>query len=247
MKLSTFRKYLTWKRLRLIGLALLLLLAGFTLYLDFRVREAFEGRRFALPARLYARPLELFPGLKLTPNALVQELTRLGYKEPLEGSEPGRYTRRGDSFEIEARPFVFWDGAQPALRLRLDFRGESLRAVHDVQGDRPLTLARLDPLYIGGIYPAHNEDRLLVRLDEVPEQLVQALIAIEDRKFYKHHGIHPRGMGRAVVSALTGHGVQGGSTLTQQLVKNFFLSPERTLRRKATVILMALLVELHYD
>ena len=247
MKHSAFRRYLGWKRLRLIGLVLLLLLAGFTLYLDFSVRHAFEGRRFALPARLYARPLELFSGLKLTPDALVEELTRLGYKEPLAGNEPGRYTRRGNSFEIQARPFVFWDGAQPARPLRLDFRGESLRTVHDVQSDQPLTLARLDPLYIGGIYPAHNEDRLLVRLDEVPEQLVQALIAIEDRKFYKHHGIHPRGMGRALVSAVTGRGVQGGSTLTQQLVKNFFLSPERTLRRKATEILMALLLELHYD
>ena len=247
MKISTFLKHLIWKRLRLIGLALLLLFAGFTLYLDFRVRDAFEGRRFALPARLYARPLELFPGLKLTPDALVQELTRLGYKEPLAENEPGRYVRRGNSFEVEARSFVFWDGAQPALRLRLDFRGESLAAVHDVHTDQPLTLARLDPLYIGGIYPAHNEDRLLVRLDEVPEQLVQALIAIEDRKFYKHHGIHPRGMARAAVSAVSGRGVQGGSTLTQQLVKNFFLSPERTLRRKATEILMALLLELHYD
>ncbi len=247
MKLSTFRKYLTWKRLRLIGLVLLLLLAGFTLYLDIRVRAAFEGRRFALPARLYARPLELFPGQKLMPDALIQELTRLGYKESLADNEPGRFARQGNSFEIVARPFVVWDGAQPARKLRLDFRADSLHAVHDVQNDQPLTLARLDPLYIGGIYPAHNEDRLLVRLDEVPEQLVQALIAIEDRKFYKHHGIHPRGMARAAVALVSGRGVQGGSTLTQQLVKNFFLSPERTLRRKATEILMALLLELHYD
>ncbi len=73
---------------------LLLLLSGFTLYLDFRVRDAFEGRRFALPARLYARPLELFPGLKLTPDALTQELVRLGYKEPLTGEEPGRFARQ---------------------------------------------------------------------------------------------------------------------------------------------------------
>jgi len=247
MKLSTFRQYLTWKRLRLVGLALLLLLAGFTLYLDIRVRDAFEGRRFALPARLYARPLELFPGLKLTPEALTQELARLGYKEPLAGDEPGQFARLGNSFELMVRPFVFWDGAQPARRLHLDFRGDVLTTVRDAQSDQPLTLARLDPLYIGGIYPAHNEDRLLVRLDEVPEQLVQALIAIEDRKFYKHHGIHPRGMARAAVALVTGRGVQGGSTLTQQLVKNFFLSPERTLRRKATEILMALLLELHYD
>jgi penicillin-binding protein 1B len=247
MKLSTLRQYLPWKRLRLIGLVLLLLLAGFTLYLDFRVRDAFEGRRFALPARLYARPLELFPGLKLAPDALTQELVRLGYKEPLAGDEPGRFARHGDVFELVTRPFVFWDGAQPVRKLRLDFRGDSLSGVHDVQSVQPLTLVRLDPLYIGGIYPGHNEDRLLVQLDEVPEQLVQALIAIEDRKFYQHHGIHPRGMGRAAVALVTGRGVQGGSTLTQQLVKNFFLSPERTLRRKATEILMALLLELHYD
>ena len=247
MKRPTLRQYLTWKRLRLAGLVLLLLLAGFTLYLDFRVRDAFEGRRFALPARLYARPLELFPGLKLAPEALAAELARLGYKEALAGDEPGRFARRDNSFEIVTRPFVFWDGAQPARRLRLDFRGGSLSGVHDLHSDQALTLVRLDPLYIGGIYPAHNEDRLLVRLDDVPEQLVQALIAIEDRKFYKHHGIHPRGMARAAVALVTGRGVQGGSTLTQQLVKNFFLSPERTLRRKVTEILMALLVELHYD
>jgi len=247
MKLSTLRKYLTWKRLRLTGLVLLWLLAGFTLYLDFRVRDAFEGRRFALPARLYARPLELFPGLKLTPDALAQELARLGYKETLAGDEPGRFARQGNSYEIVTRPFVFWDGVQPVRTMRLDFRGGVLSTVHDRQTDQPVTLARLDPLYIGGIYPAHNEDRLLVRLDEVPEQLVQALIAIEDRKFYQHHGIHPRGMARAAVALVTGRGVQGGSTLTQQLVKNFFLSPERTLRRKATEILMALLVEMHYD
>ena len=247
MKRSIFRQYLSWKRLRLIGLALLLLLSGYTLYLDFQVRDAFEGRRFALPARLYARPLELFPGLKLAPEALAQELVRLGYKEPLIADEPGRFARQANTFEVSTRPFVFWDGAQPARRLRLDFKGGSLSAIHDLQNDQVLTLVRLDPLYIGGIYPAHNEDRLLVRLEEVPEQLVQALIAIEDRKFYKHHGIHPRAMARAAVSLVTGRGVQGGSTLTQQLVKNFFLSPERTLRRKATEILMALLLELHYD
>jgi penicillin-binding protein 1B len=247
MKLSTFRRYLTWKRLRPVGLVLLLLLSGYTLYLDFRVRDAFEGRRFALPARLYARPLELFPGLKLTPDALARELVRLGYKELLIGEDPGRYVRHANSFEIMVRPFVFWDGAQPARRLRLDFHGNNLNAVYDLQNDQPLTLARLDPLYIGGIYPAHNEDRLLVQLDEVPEQLVQALIAIEDRKFYKHHGIHLRGIARAIAALVTGRGIQGGSTLTQQLVKNFFLSPERTLQRKATEILMALLLELHYD
>ena len=89
MKFSTFRKYITWKRLRLLGLLLLLLLAGFTLYLDFRVRDAFEGRRFALPARIYARPLELHAGLRITQNDVVHELREAGYREGREEGDSG--------------------------------------------------------------------------------------------------------------------------------------------------------------
>jgi penicillin-binding protein 1B len=249
--LSDLRRHVTWPRVRLALLAALLLLAGFALYLDFRVRDAFEGRRFALPARLYARPLELFPGQKLTPEALVAELERLEYRTPLAaGSQPpvpAHYARHGERVELVTRAFGFGDGPQPVRALEVQFRDGRVSALHDRERDEPVTLARLDPLYIGGIYPAHNEDRLLVRLEQVPGTLVQALIAIEDRKFYKHHGVDPRGMARAATAVATGRGVQGGSTLTQQLVKNFFLTPERTLTRKATEILMALLLELHYD
>jgi penicillin-binding protein 1B len=244
---SFLRRFFSAKRLRVIALLSLLLVSAFALYLDFRVRDEFEGRRFALPARLYARPLELFPGRTLTPDALTQELVRLGYREPLGDALPGHYARRGEVFDLVTRPFTFWDGAQPARRLRVSFHAGKVGEIRDRQTNEPVTLVRLDPLYIGGIYPAHNEDRVLVKLEDIPPHLVQALIAIEDRKFYKHHGIDPRGIARAAVATLTGHGVQGGSTLTQQLVKNFFLSPERTVRRKATEILMALLLELHYD
>jgi penicillin-binding protein 1B len=86
-----------------------------------------------------------------------------------------------------------------------------------------------------------------VRLPQVPASLIDALIATEDRKFYKHHGIDPRGIGRAAFTLVAGRGVQGGSTLTQQLVKNLFLTRQRTISRKITEILMALLLELHYD
>jgi penicillin-binding protein 1B len=247
MKRSFLRRWFSWRLWRRIVLVALLLLAGFALYLDFRVRDAFEGRRFALPARLYARPLELFPGRKLTPEAFVAELARLEYREPLAGDAPGRYARHGDSVELNTRAFSFWDGAQPARILRVRFQGGRVVDIRELPADTPVTLARLDPLYIGGIYPAHNEDRLLVRLDDVPAGLVQALVAIEDRQFYAHHGIDPRGLARALVTLASGRGVQGGSTLTMQLVKNFFLTPERTLTRKGTEILMALLLELHYD
>ena len=234
-----------WRYFRLGLLALALLAAGFTLYLDFRVRSEFEGRRFALPARIFARPLELHAGLRIAPADVIDELQRTGYREQARDGEPGGFARSADEIEIAQRPFVFWDGPQPAKRIRVVFDGGRVAAVRDAQGGE-LPLARLEPLPIGGIYPGNNQDRVLVRLAEVPKHLVHALIATEDRSFYTHLGVDPRGIARATVRLVTGNGLQGGSTLTQQLVKNFFLTPERTLRRKLTELVMAMLLELHY-
>lgn len=223
----------------------LLAISTFALYLDFRVRDEFEGKRFALPARVYARPLELYPGLRLDPAALRAELTQLGYRDGLSADEPGRYEWQGDELTLVTRRFAFWDGVQPAQQWRLALRRGRVERLADADGN-DLKLVRLEPVQIGGIYPAHNEDRVLVKLDQVPKHLVEALVATEDRKFYSHVGIDPRGLARALVSTLSGKGVQGGSTVTQQLVKNFFLTRERTLTRKFTEVIMALLLELHY-
>ena len=232
-------------------LAVLLAAAGFTLYLDFRVRSEFEGRRFALPARIFARPLELHAGLRISPADVVDELRESGYREgareAVAGVEQhGWFVHNSDNLEIALRPFVFWDGPQPARRIRVSFEGGKVAGVRDEQG-KEVPLARLEPLAIGGIYPANNEDRVLVRLSEVPKSLVQALIATEDRSYFTHHGFDLRGIARAALSMVHGDRVQGGSTLTQQLVKNFFLTPERTLRRKATELVMAVLLEAHYS
>ncbi len=228
-------------------LSLLLCLSGYLLYLDMTIREAFEGRRFALPARVYARPLELYPGLKVSPAEFGAELKLLGYREAPQPDEPGSYKRTLSGYELTTRDFTFWDGAQAPRSLMLEFQDGRLSRLEDAGTGTPVALARLDPPLIGGIYPGHNEDRALVTLRDVPKDLVNALIAVEDRKFYSHWGIDPRGIARAIVTTLSGGGVQGGSTLTQQLVKNFFLTSERTLRRKFTEVLMAPLLELHYS
>jgi penicillin-binding protein 1B len=222
-----------------------ILAAGFTLYLDRRVTREFEGRRFALPARIYARPLELHAGLRIRQAIVEQELRELGYRDQREG-ETGWYERGEGILEIATRPFVFWDGLQPAQRVRVRFTAGRVTGLADAQGN-PLALARLEPLAIGGIYASGNEDRSLARLDEGPWHLVEALIAIEDRRYFAHHGFDLRGLARAARSLVTSERVQGGSTLTQQLVKNFFLTPERTVTRKLTEIVMAVLLELHYD
>ncbi len=215
------------------------------LYLDLRVTREFEGRRFALPARIYARALELHAGTRVPQGDLEHELRMLGYRDrTAPEDQPGWFVRRERELEIGLRPFVFWDGPQPAQRVRVAFDSGSVRNVQNPDG-RDIALVRLEPLPIGGIYPAGNEDRELVRLREVPKELVQALLATEDRKFYSHAGFDLRAIARAALS-LGSERVQGGSTITQQLVKNFFLTPERTLRRKATELVMAVLLELHY-
>jgi len=234
-----------WRFIRFALLLLVLAAAGFTLYLDFRVRSEFEGRRFALPARIYARPLELHAGLRVTQAEVVDELREAGYREGAREDQSGWFAHNSADVEIALRPFVFWDGPQPARRIRVSFADGAVSGVHDVLGQE-VPLARLEPLAIGGIYPANNEDRVLVRLAEVPKHLVQALVATEDRSYFTHRGFDLRGIARAVLSVFRGDRVQGGSTLTQQLVKNFFLTPERTLERKATELVMAVLLEIHY-
>jgi penicillin-binding protein 1B len=215
--------------------------------LDIAVRARFEGKKFALPARVYARPLEIYPGLKLTLPALTAELALLGYRQTSAAQEPGTYRWRGRELDLVTRAFVFGDGTQDPISCTVSFTDGRVVGLTRRDGRANLDLVRLDPALIGGIYPGENEDRVLVSLSEVPQSVVDALIAVEDRRFFSHHGIDPRGIARAVFMTVSGKSVQGGSTLTQQLIKNFYLTAERTLRRKFTEMIMALLLEMHYS
>jgi len=243
-----FNFKLPGKAVRLVALLLLLGLSGYVLYLDITIREAFEGRKFALPARVYGRALEVYPGLKLTREQFVEEFKSIGYHENPQPDEAATYKNTLDGIEFTTRDFVFGDGPQPLQHLRIAFADGKVSLLQ-VRGsnDVDLPLLRMEPPVIGGIYPGHNEDRELVRLSQVPKPLIAALIATEDRKFYTHWGIDPRGIARALYKTVTGQRIEGGSTLTQQLVKNFFLTSERTLSRKANEVLMALLLEMHYS
>ncbi|MGE5154299.1 MAG: penicillin-binding protein 1B [Bdellovibrio bacteriovorus] len=234
----------------LLLIALAVGLAGvlYGVHLDRVVRGKFEGQRWALPARVYARPLELYAGRPLTPEQVQGELDRLGYRPLAEPKTPGTYHRVEDHFLVHTRSFRFWDGEEPERLLDLEIAEGQIRVLKDGGGGVDPALARLDPVLIASIYPAHNEDRVLVRRKDLPDLLVKTLLAVEDRSFFSHAGVDPRGILRALYSNLRAGGVvEGASTLTQQLVKNFYLSSDRTLKRKLNEAYMALLLERRYD
>lgn len=240
-----WRHWLTWLvRLSLLALVALL---GLAIYLDGIVLEKFSGRRWSLPASVYARPLELFAGHKLAREDFLAELEALGYRRERTVNGPGEVAVGSGAVELHTRGFQFYEGPEPSRRIRVSFADGYVQGLLDEAG-KPLPVARLEPVKVGGLYPSHNEDRILVRLDEAPPLLAETLVAVEDREFFDHFGISPKSMARAFwVNTASGRIVQGGSTLTQQLVKNFYLSSERSLIRKVTEVMMAVLLEFHYD
>jgi len=235
-----------WRFMFRAGALGLVLLAGWMVYLDAVVTSRFEGRRFEVPSRVYARPLELYDGASVSAGSLVRELELSGYR-PGDGVRAGTYQRNGGRFVISTRGFLFPDGEEARRRLSLVVSGDRVSSFSVLAGPSA-AIVRLEPARIGGIYPAHREDRVLVQLEEVPELLPLGLMAVEDRRFYDHFGVAPLSIARAMLANIKAGGiVQGGSTLTQQLVKNFFLSREQTLVRKGNEALMSILLELHYD
>lgn len=222
--------------------------ALYVVSLDFQVRARFEGARWTLPAKVYADPLTLHAGKHLPPEALIEALRRQGYAPDDDLDGPGRYHRTPAGIELHTRAFAFWDGMQAAQKVRVRFTGNRVNALEDLGSTAAdPTLLRLDPLLIGSIHPAKAEDRILLQLAEAPPLLVAGLIMVEDQRFLRHHGISLKGIARAAWANLqAGRVVQGGSTITQQLVKNFYLNNRQSLSRKAKEALMALLLDAHY-
>ncbi len=213
--------------------------------LDNVVRSKFEGQRWDLPAKVFARPLQVHNSAPVSQAEFIQELNLLGYKNSDGYNKTGHYVSSGDTLYVHTRGFDFGDHVEPEQILKVSFSGNQIA---QVSATKPSStgIAQLEPMLIGSIYPQHNEDRVLIKLANVPQPLIDALIATEDRNFYQHYGVSLRGTARAVVANVSGGKRQGGSTLTQQLVKNFYLTPERTLKRKVNEAFMAMLIELHY-
>jgi penicillin-binding protein 1B len=225
---------------------------GFSLpyfwYLDKLVHAGFDTLSYELPSRVYARPLRLARNLPMTAEALRIELAAARYRESDNVFEAGTYVVDGSNFQIHTRAFVDGEGAHAEERLLVGLGSGRVRRLEDLGTGKPIELSRIDPARIATLYGKSRQERRLVRLDEVPPLLVKSLLAVEDKHFYDHYGIDPWGIARALwVNVRAGDTVQGGSTLTQQLVRNLFLDRRVRYTRKFNEMAIALLIEWRYS
>ncbi|WP_136810209.1 penicillin-binding protein 1B [Desulfosediminicola flagellatus] len=216
--------------------------------LNQEIQAKFNGQRWSLPAVVYARPLELYTGLQLTPKLLEKELQLAGFREENPIQATGGYFRRGEELHLKTRGFTFPSGPEQPAKLIISFRRGKISRIISASTGEDVPFTRLAPSRIGSFHPLEHEDRLVLQPAEIPELLTRSLMAVEDKHFYSHYGVSPTGIIRAMLANLkSGRFVQGGSTLTQQLVKNFFLTRDRTLSRKIQEAIMALLLEYNYS
>jgi penicillin-binding protein 1B len=216
-------------------------------YLNLLVTHRFEGLRWTLPAHVYAAPMDLYAGLPLSEPQLEHELQRLSYHGVPDLEQPGTYRVTGNRIDVALRAVQFADGSRPATVLSVFFGPTGIQDLRD-SSNRQVPVTRLDPLLIGSLFPVDGVDRIVVTPQEVPPLLPAALKAVEDRTFDTNRGVDPLAMLRALWVDLRSRRIEeGGSTLTQQLVKSYFLTNRQTLGRKVREAIMAVSLASHFS
>ena len=233
--------------LLIIVIVAMVLLSLYLIKLDRTITTKFEGKRWDIPAKVYSQPLELYQGATVDNDTMKTWLELLNYQSKKAYDSTGSFHKKDSTYFIHTRGFSYSaNDVDKEQVIKMTIADKKIKSIQSTE-QNDTGIIRLEPVSIGGIYPDSNEDRLVVSLDEVPQPLIDALIATEDRGFYEHKGVSIRGIARAVLNNFSGGSMQGGSTITQQLIKNFYLNSDRTLKRKANEALMAVLLELHYS
>ena len=225
--------------------------AWYVRYLDEVVSAKFDGRTWEFPSRIYSDTFLMYPGVNLRPEDLEAKLLRLGYRETnskLRASGDYRILKREGRAEIYLHNFQYPLGSFKGFPVRLILRSNTIAKILNLQSGKEIFSLELEPELVTGLYDRTWEERRLVTLGEVPLLMTRAILSIEDERFYHHWGIDPIAVLRAfAVNLRRGGIVQGGSTLTQQLMKNFFLGSEQTMVRKIKEALMAIVAERNYS
>ena len=232
-----------WK----LGVIVIAAVSIYSIYLDQIIARKFEGQKWHLPAQVFSRSMALYPGAAVSHGQLISELKLLGYRKVANPRQVGEFSASRTRVDLWRRPFLHPQGDQAEQRVMITFDSQGVSAVSRSQDHRQLAVFHLEPVLLDRIITGDGEDRVFVKADKMPSSIIEALILVEDRSFYEHYGVNPLAILRALmVNISAGRTVQGGSTLTQQLAKNFFLSSERSLVRKAREALMALIIDFRY-
>jgi len=236
---------LSLKLITYLSLIIFLIISiAYVSILDSKVVNKLDGVLWTVPAKVYARPLELAEGGKINVDVLKKELEILSY-ELTKGipDTPGEFSQSQQSVNIFIRGF----GSQEPGLYRLKIENDKIDSIKRKDGIS-IDLIQLEPLSIGGMFPSHLQDRILLNFSQVPKDLEEMILVVEDRNFYSHKGISLKSIMRAFIKNTKALGIEeGGSTITQQLAKSLFFSPEQTIRRKIKEAIAALLIEIHYS
>jgi penicillin-binding protein 1B len=229
------------------GLALILF-SGW-IWVDRSIVYRFETRTKTLPSRVYAKPFSVARGARLDTASLIDQLERLSYEEVAgEPEGPGEFHRDGNDWKIYLRSAMTPQGQREALPVGLDVSWRRLRRITHLETGSRLDSFSFEPEPLVTFYADVMEERRWTPLEEIPLELRQAVEVVEDRRFRRHHGVDLIGIARAfTVNVRSGRVVQGGSTITQQLVKNLYGPHTRNLRRKLLEAVASVALELHYD
>ncbi|SVC11601.1 uncharacterized protein METZ01_LOCUS264455, partial [marine metagenome] len=211
--------------------------------LNSKVINKLDGALWTVPAKVYSRPLVLAEEAYVNIRKLILELSLLSYEEVNEIQRPGEFELKENTLNI----FLKGSDNQKAGLFSVNIEREKIKEILREDGIS-IDLIRLEPLAIGGMYPSHMQDRLLLNWPQVPEDFIQMLLLVEDRDFFDHRGICYSCIARAFIKNTKALGIEeGGSTITQQLAKSLFFSPKQTFRRKIKEALAAFFIELHYS
>lgn len=223
-------------------------LSGYLVFLDAHVQKRFNGNKWKVPVQVYARPLLLNVDQEIDLQEVKDELDLLGYRRVTNADETGEFSQYSGQIEIRRRAFHFPGEDEEETHLLIKWQANRIVSIRNLDKQKEVQQVRLEPWLVARMVNGLEEDRMLVSEEDIPEILKQALITVEDRDFYQHFGVAPLSIIRALVANLSaGRTVQGGSTLTQQLAKNFFLTRERSYIRKIKEALMALVIDFRYS
>lgn len=231
-----------------IGFIFFVVFLLFGIYFYQVIKERVESDVWALPAVVYGRIFEFDLKQANSQDLIIEQLKSSGYRQVMLATRQGEFVVGYDQIDLYRRGFYFPDGNESALNLRLLFEQGQLKSIINMETHQSLSKVQLDPKLISMIHSSNNEQRLFMNLNQFPGSLINILLATEDRYFFDHSGVNYSAILRALIVNMRSSGrVEGGSTLTQQLIKNLFLTNQRSYWRKLKEFYMAQIMDATYS